>query len=969
MGIKQYFCCSSVLRISLAVATISILSGCGGSSGSATSSSGSMASALVNPMKGQFCPGATVSVSDKNNTVIGTGMVVSSGVASIGGLSSLAPPPYVLKVGAGASASCYYDEVAGTNVVLPANTTAFRAVVSSFIELTDASGVAVTPLTEMAYQSLSNSGTLGVVSEVEATNAAVATGFGLSSILRVPTLIGQGTAPLATGSSHSDKYALAIAALAKTAVVASATGGQTTLDALHAQMPSFIASGVPATTYISAYHTYTQGASSLLAANAVATALAVPTSSLSGFIAGTGEPHRDGLLGGSRQGAVPNLAGNVTTLAGTAGTWNMADGFGAMAGFNKPYGVVSDGANLYVADSSNHTIRKIVVATGQVSTFAGTAGIPGSADGFGTAASFATPLALATDGANLYVADTDNHIIRRIVIATGQVTTLAGTAGTFGSVDGVGSAASFFLPAGIASDGANLYVADIYDHTIRKIVIATGQVSTLAGSTAMPGSADGIGTAARFRNPTGIAADGSNLYVSDMANNRIRKIVIATGEVTTLAGNYLPGSADGVGGAAGFNKPFGITTDGVNLYVADSANSTMRKIVIASGQVTTLAGSAGSAGSADGTGAAARFNLPSGLASDGANLYVADTDNNTIRQIDAATGVVNTLAGTAGTAGSVDGTGTAARFNSPQGITTDGLNLYVADKANHTIRKVVIATGQATTLAGTAGMFATGNGDGIGAAARFRFPAGITTDGANLYVVETLYNSVRKIVIASGEVTTLAGTAGTIGVGSADGIGAAARFDMPTGITTDGINLYVTDSANNTVRKIVIATAQVTTFAGTAGASGSTDGVGAAARFSYPKGIASDGANLYVVDSYNYTVRKIVIATGQVTTLAGTAGMLGSADGIGAAARFNFMSGITSDGVNLYVSDGGSNNTIRKIVTATGEVTTLAGMVGWWGSADGSGSTARFYQPEGITTDGVNLYVADSRNNAIRKLQ
>lgn len=966
MGIKQYFCRS--LRISLAVTTIFILAGCGGSSGSATSSSGSMASALVNPMKGQFCPGATVSVSDKNNTVIGTGMVVSSGVASIGGLSSLAPPPYVLKVGAGASASCYYDEVTGTNVVLPANTTAFRAVVSSFIELTDASGVAVTPLTEMAYQSLSNSGTLGVVSEVESTNAAVATGFGLSNILRVPTLIGQGTAPLATGSSHSDKYALAIAALAKTAVVASAIGG-TTLDALHAQMPSFIASGVPATTYISAYHAYTQGASSLLAANAVATALAVPTSSLSEFIAGTGEPHRDGLLGGSLQGVVPNLAGNVTTLAGTAGMWNMADGFGAMAGFNKPYGIVSDGANLYVADSSNHTIRKIVIATGQVSTFAGTAGIAGSADGFGTAASFATPFALATDGANLYVADTDNHIIRRIVIATGQVTTLAGTAGTFGSVDGVGSAASFFLPAGIASDGANLYVADIYDHTIRKIVIATGQVSTLAGSTAMPGSADGIGTAARFRNPAGIAADGSNLYVSDMTNNRIRKIVIATGEVTTLAGNYLPGSADGVGGAAGFNKPFGITTDGVNLYVADSANYTMRKIVIASGQVTTLAGWAGSAGSADGTGAAARFNWPSGLASDGANLYVADTDNNTIRKVDAATGLVNTLAGTAGTAGSVDGTGTAARFNSPQGITTDGLNLYVADKANHTIRKVVIATGQATTLAGTAGMFATGNGDGIGAAARFRDPAGITTDGANLYVVETLYNSVRKIVIATGEVTTLAGTAGTIGVGSADGIGAAARFDMPTGITTDGLDLYLTDSANNTIRKIVVDTGQVTTFAGTADARGSTDGVGVAARFNYPKGIASDGANLYVVDSYNYTIRKIVIATGQVTTLAGTAGMLGSADGIGAAARFNSMSGITSDGVNLYVSDGGSNNTIRKIVTATGEVTTLAGMVGWWGSVDGSGSTARFNKPEGITTDGVSLYVADSLNNAIRKLQ
>ncbi|MEK6699123.1 MAG: hypothetical protein AABZ10_08795 [Nitrospirota bacterium] len=324
--------------------------------------------------------------------------------------------------------------------------------------------------------------------------------------------------------------------------------------------------------------------------------------------------------------------------------------------------------------------------------------------------------------------------------------------------------------------------------------------------------------------------------------------------------------------------------------------------------------------------------------------------------------VVTTIAGEKMTSGSTDGTGTAARFNFAAGITTDGTNLYVADTYNHTIRKVVISTAEVTTLAGTAGV--SGSTDGTGAAALFNYPQGITMDGTNLYIADTNNYTIRKVVISTGEVTTLAGTAGAFG--STDESGPAARFGAPSGITTDGTSLYVADTWNGTIRKIVISTGEVTTLAGTAGAFGSADGTGADARFSYTTGIASDGTNLYVVDNRSNTIRKIVIATGDVTTLAGTAGVSGSTDGTGSAAFFFSPQAITRDETNLYVADT-ANRTIRKIVIPTGEVTTLAGAAGAPGSTDGSATAARFGAPYGITTDGTSLYVTD--RGTIRKIQ
>lgn len=272
-------------------------------------------------------------------------------------------------------------------------------------------------------------------------------------------------------------------------------------------------------------------------------------------------------------------------------------------------------------------------------------GTQGTSDGTGPAAQFSNSsygISANPDG-NLYVVDTESDTIRKITPA-GVVSTLAGMAGVEGSADGTGAAARFFIPIFSAADAAgNLYIADQLNHTIRKVTTA-GVVSTVAGMAGVSGSADGTGTAALFRFPTGIAVDASgNLYVSDSGSYTIRKITPA-GLVSTLAGMAgVTGSADGVGGAARFNVPLAVTADPAgNLYVSDTLNRTIRKITPA-GLVSTLAGTPGLAGSDDGTGPAARFQEPLGIALDSAgNVYVADDQR--IRKITPG-GAVTSVAG------------------------------------------------------------------------------------------------------------------------------------------------------------------------------------------------------------------------------------------------------------------------------------------------------------------------------------
>ena len=307
------------------------------------------------------------------------------------------------------------------------------------------------------------------------------------------------------------------------------------------------------------------------------------------------------------------LTGVVSLFAGSA-TSGTADGVGTAARFNNPYGITSDGTNLYVADTNSHTIRQINIATQAVTTLAGS-GIGGAADGVGTAASFSRPSGITTDGIHVYVADSGNGLIRKISIATGAVSTLAGkVAGhRFSSfADGTGTTAEFGDLAGITTDGANIYVAENGSYRIRKVVIATGVVSTVAGN-GTKGYVDASGTNARFEGAVAVSLIGDTLYVSDKGGLAIRQITLSTGQVNTVF-SFNAGSS-----------PTGLTNDGANLYATQASGGAVDKITLSSGGAATKSSFLGSN---------ATLTDPYDITSDGKKLFLVNASSHTIYKID-----------------------------------------------------------------------------------------------------------------------------------------------------------------------------------------------------------------------------------------------------------------------------------------------------------------------------------------------
>ena len=631
-----------------------------------------------------------------------------------------------------------------------------------------------------------------------------------------------------------------------------------------------------------------------------------------------------------------------TNFAGQPGGSGNANGTGIAARFNYPIGVATDASgNIYVTDTENHTIRRITLAGGVVSTIAGSAGQSGSADGTGSAARFYAPAGIAVDGSgNLYVADYGNSTIRKITPSrtSWSVKTLACTAGVTGKTDGIGSKALFSDPLGIAVDlNGNVYVADTGNQTIRKITPA-GTVSTLAGHTGVIGSDNGIGiyatvgtnfvvtnvigtnvigTNAEFDLPMGLAVDSvGNIYIADNANNSIRRITPG-GDVTTVVSGLSPapngvavdsagkiyvtavnspyltvynpdGSINGTKGS-GFASGTGVAVDQFgNIFVADSDAQIIWWIPTDNQGTIALAGSSEQSGDSDGMGVNAIFAHPEGLAIDTAsNVYVADTGNHMIRVI-TPFGLATDLAGTGG-AEYKDGPGRDAIFDGPEGVAVDTFgNVYVADNGWGRIQKITPG-GKITTVARAL--------DG---------PDGLAVDsGGNLYVDQA--NDVVEMISPQGMTTTLS----------------SFPSDTMAGVAVDGAgNVYVAD--NNKIYKAPPN--------GTA-----TNWVTNGVTFSSPTGVAVDSSNnVFVADTGDDRIIMITQA-GLATDIAGTNNPVnpGSSNAIGTNATFRSPSGLAVDGAgNLYIADRG-NNSIRKIAPTNGNwtVTTIAG-----GGASGSSS-------------------------------
>lgn len=561
--------------------------------------------------------------------------------------------------------------------------------------------------------------------------------------------------------------------------------------------------------------------------------------------------------------AIDQATGAVTTLAGTYGHNGDEDGTGTMATFSLPSGFAFANGILYLTDTENYTLRQVDVASGAVTTIAGMVGVRGDTDGQALGqALFGEPEGIALDPntSTLYISDTDNNLIRALDLNTMTVSTLAGSGPNVSSLsDGTGSAAAFNKPKCMRMDSAgNLYVCDAFNMAVRMVVPSTATVSTLATFASVP---------------AGIAVDGSDLLVSleggEGGDNRIVRVATdGSGMVTSLAGSATAsGYVDGTGATALFNTPAGLWSDGAgNVYVADSGNFVLRKIAIASTDVTTYAGAL-SVGSADGTGNEARFSGPQGLAADDSTAYVADTGNDTIRAVDLASGKVTTLAGAAGQPGHVDGSASSARFDAPTGIALDssGQVLYVGDMLNRVIRRIDLAKGVVSTLT-----LDTGPGfDGLDG------PSGLGLDGTHLYVADSIDEDILTVDLKAGQISLVAGQFGMPGTEDGTGANAEFYTPTGVAADGHG-NLYVADQDACTVRRIVETSGTVSTLAGSPNSLGYVDGIGPAAHFSQPFAVATDcQGDVFVSDTNNNAVRHIAASTGAVTTVIGSPSPVG----------------------------------------------------------------------------------------------
>ena len=565
--------------------------------------------------------------------------------------------------------------------------------------------------------------------------------------------------------------------------------------------------------------------------------------------------------------------GIITTVAGSGQRGFSPDHIPAtQARLNDPDGIAVDSVdNLFIADTSSHRVLRVDSQTGTIETVAGNFGTSGfNGDGIpAIQASLNLPFGVHVDsGGNILIADTGNHRIRHIDAESGVIETLAGTGVQgFSGDDGPAAGASLSAPVRVKIDSQrNILIADTLNQRIRKIDAETDTISTVAGSGIEGFLGDG-GPAldAAFSQPQGLVADSSgDLYISDHFNKRIRRVAAATGLLTSVVGggdSGFPGDR-GPASAAAVDFPRGVAVHGDSLYIADTANTRIRRVDLLTHLISTVAGNGEFGYSGDnGPSTEARLDRPDTVSIDSnGNLIISDTFNQRIRIVDGPSGIIQTIGGNGFRGFSGDGgSALAAAFNFPLGLAVDMEgNIFVVDSGNHRIRRIDRESGNIKTVAGSGAGFS-GDGGPATAARLFR-PSGVTLDSeGNLYITDTGNDRIRRVDAALGIITTVAGRS-DFGFSGDLGPATEARLNLPGDVVLDSEgNLLFSDSGNHRIRRVDGATGIITTVAGSGGTGFSVDGLPAAeSSFFFPAGVALDAdGNLYVADTLNNRVRGL----------------------------------------------------------------------------------------------------------------
>ncbi len=621
-------------------------------------------------------------------------------------------------------------------------------------------------------------------------------------------------------------------------------------------------------------------------------------------------------------------AGNFTLVAGTG-----TQGFGgdggpaANASLSAPDGVATDyHGNVFIADSGNSRVRRVDGVTGIITTVAG------------------------------------NYVPNQ-------------PSSGFSGDGGPATSASLSYPASVAVDAqGNIFIADLNSQRVRRVDGATGIITTVAGNGTSGFSGDGgLATSAQLSQPGGVALDAhGNLFISDLGNYRIRRVDAATGIITTVAGNGTARTFGGDGGpatSASLAEPLGIAVDGQgNLFIADFLR--VRRVDAAPQIITTVAGGGNGADSGDGGPATSASMACNGVAVDlQGDLFIADYGNRRVRRVDAASGNINTVVG--GGSGGDGGADTSAVLIYPTGVAVDiSGNLFITEREYLSVRRVDAATGIITTVAGNGTLADSGDG-GPATNASLGAPFGVAVDAqGNVFIADAGNEAVRRVDADTGIITTVAGN-GVVGFGGDGWPATSGSMNYPVAVAVDAHdNLYIADSYNRRVRRVDGATGIITTAAGngTSGSSGD-GGPATSAELALPWGVAVDArGNLFIADVSNSRIRRVDATSGVISTVAGDGTSTHRGDG-GAAtsAGIGYPYGVAVDAQgNLFIS---ALADVRRVDAVTGIITTVAGSnAGQTGfSGDGGPATSASLDSWGVAVDAQGrLFIADPPNNRVR---